>query len=170
MLYQTLSDQTSSNKIVEDIIGPCIIGLMCGGLRHNATWKDKYRALSQISSIVRSLTTKPDFCLVVTRRVRDEKVCAALWHSGHSKRSLQVIYHQRWFIKNTYFNWRMGRRWHRASSSLKYDRCIIDYKSERRALKARSLARGSGGMHPRKIWFWQKPELQFCAFCKFQAR
>ena len=29
MLYQTLSDQTSSNKIVYDIIGPCIIGLTC---------------------------------------------------------------------------------------------------------------------------------------------
>ena len=47
--------------------------VMCGGLRHNATRQDKNRALSQISSIVRSLTTRPDFCLVVSRRVVDPR-------------------------------------------------------------------------------------------------
>ena len=40
--------------------------VMCGSLRHNATRQN--RALSQISSIVRSLTTRPDFCLVVSCR------------------------------------------------------------------------------------------------------
>ena len=47
--------------------------VMCGGLRHDATRQDKNRALSQISSIVRSLTTRPDFCLVVSRRVVDPR-------------------------------------------------------------------------------------------------
>ena len=47
--------------------------VMCGGLRHDATRQDKNQALSQISSIVRSLTTRPDFCLVVSRRVVDPR-------------------------------------------------------------------------------------------------
>ena len=41
--------------------------VMCGGLRHDATRQDKNRALSQISSIVRSLTTRPVLsCRVVS--------------------------------------------------------------------------------------------------------
>ena len=47
--------------------------VMCGGLRHDVTRQDKNRALSQIPSIVRSLTTRPDFCLVVSRRVVDPR-------------------------------------------------------------------------------------------------
>ena len=48
--------------------------VMCGGLRHDATRQDKKnRASSQISNIVRSLTTRPDFCLVVSRRVVDPR-------------------------------------------------------------------------------------------------
>ena len=47
--------------------------VMCGGLRHDATRQDKNRAFLQISSIVRSLTTRPDFCLVVSRRVADPR-------------------------------------------------------------------------------------------------
>ena len=42
--------------------------VMCGGLRHDATRQDKNRALSQISNNVRSLTTRPDFCLVASCR------------------------------------------------------------------------------------------------------
>ena len=47
--------------------------VMCGGLRHDATRQDKNRTLSQIYSIVRSLTTRPDFCLVMSRRVADPR-------------------------------------------------------------------------------------------------
>ena len=38
-------------------------------VRGSTTRQDKNRASSQISSIVRSLTTRPEFCLVVSRRV-----------------------------------------------------------------------------------------------------
>ena len=49
---------------------------------------------------------------------------------------------------------------------------LQDYKSERRAPYARSLARGSGGMHPRKILFWQIPGAAFFCIltCIFQDR
>ena len=53
---RTLHDATREEKSV-----------LCEDLRHDATRQDKNRALSQVSNIVRSLSTSPDFCLVVSQ-------------------------------------------------------------------------------------------------------
>ena len=79
--------------------------VMCGGLRHDVTWHDKNWALSQISSIVRSLTTRPEFCLVVSLRVVDP-AHYTIFLSGVIASCRVVSYNVRWALTYMVILWR----------------------------------------------------------------
>ena len=88
MLYQNLSDQISSNKIVYDIIGPCIIGLSHARYNKNTALCHPSRSQSTQLSQQRCYCTE-----IITRRARCE---FSDWLTCVPKTSVSCIASSNW--------------------------------------------------------------------------